>query len=128
MAAQGFWQLTNRGTTGVAATVSLAAPTNAAANATQIRVRTITATVAGSAAGADELTVKDGSNVIFSADLAILATDGFASIVLPALDLRTTPGNTLTVAFTSGITSAFEDVNVQGDYVSVGTAHGFQGV
>lgn len=121
------WQISNRGSVSTAATVSKTAPASATVGNLQLRLRSLTATLAGSAAGTDQLVVRDGptssGTIIWTADLSV-AANGFASIAQSDMDLRASPGNALTIEFVSGVSSDFEDVNAQGDYIPQGTAFG----
>lgn len=113
------WQVTNRGSSGSAATATVSAPTSSLGNIQVTRLRSIQARVAGTTAGQDLLTVKDGSTVIANFDVSI-AANGSDQVTLSDLDLRATPGNDLVIAFASGITNARENVNAQGDFVPQG--------
>jgi hypothetical protein len=119
----GFWQISNRGSAGAAATVSLASPANAVGSGQLIRLRSLQATLSGGSSGTDQLVVRDGASgagtIIWSTDLSI-AANGTQIIQQPGLDLRASPGNALTVEFVGGVTNDREDVNAQGDYVPVG--------
>lgn len=121
------WQINNRGAAGAAATASKTAPAGYAAGNLVLRLRSLTATLAGSGAGTDQLVVRDGASgsgaIIFTCDLSIPA-NGFASIAQPDLDLRASPGNAITIEFVSGVATDREDVSAQGDYVPQGTAYG----
>ena len=119
------WSITNRGAAGSPATAAQAAPTNAATSGTTTRVRCIEASLAGSAAGTDQLVVRDGATgagtIIWQSDLSV-AANGDATRTWCDLDLRATPGNSLTVEFVAGVASDREDVNAQGDFVQQGFA------
>lgn len=115
------WSITNTSTAGVAATATLAQPTSAVAQGQQIRVRSVSATVGGTGAGADVLQVKDGSTVVKAWNLSVPA-NGFASVQLTNLDIRIS--GALTVAFVSGVTSDIETVNAEGDFVQAGLGYG----
>jgi len=123
----GFWQISNRGLSGSAATATQAFAPAATVGGQQVRLRSLEATLSGASAGTDQLVVRDGASgvgtVIFTADLSIPA-NGFASMQLSNLDIRATAGNNLTVEFVSGVTSDRENVNAQGDFVIIGTRQG----
>ena len=88
-----------------------------------MRLRAIQATLAGSAAGTDQLVVRDGASgsgtILAQFDLSV-PTNGFSSIQLAGLDLRSTPGNGITVEFAAGVSSDRESVNAQGDIIPSG--------
>jgi hypothetical protein len=115
----GWWSITNRSNAGAAATASLAAPTNAVTTGLCSRIRGLQASLSGGSAGADVLQISDGATVIWNLDLAV-AANSTASVNLSDLDIRSTPGNTLTIAFSAGVASDREDVNAQGDFVPLG--------
>ena len=117
----GSWSISNRGAAGVAATASQAAPAGASVSGIQmqVRLRSIQARLAGTTAGTDQLIIQDGATTIWTEDLSVPA-NGSDQIALSDLDIRATPGNTLTVAFVAGVASDRESVNAQGDYVPVG--------
>ena len=121
------WQISNRGNSGSAASVSRSAPGGASAGNEQLRLVGLTATLGGPTAGTDQVVVRDGptgtGTIIFTADLSIVA-NGFAAIQMSPLDLRASPGNALTIEFVNGVTGNREDVNGQGDYIPQGTAYG----
>lgn len=120
----GSWSITNRSTAGAAATASQAAPASAAAQGTQVRLRSLQCRVSGITAGTGQLVIRDGATgagtIIWTVDLSV-ATGGVSDeISLTDLDIRATPGNALTVEFTAGVGGDIESVNAQGDYVPVG--------
>ena len=115
------WSITNTSGSGAAGTASLSQPTNAAAQGQQIRVRSVTATLAGSGAGSDTFQIKDGSTVVYAAQLSI-AANGYAQLSLTNTDIRIS--GTLTVAFASGVANDVECVNAQGDFVQTGAPYG----
>jgi hypothetical protein len=120
--AGGGWQITNRATAGAAASASQAAPTNGSATGMQLRLRSIVASIVGTANMVDRLVVRDGATgvgtIIFSADLGAAGNSGQA-VPLSDLDVRASKGNALTVEFVSGSGTA-ENVAAQGDLVPVG--------
>lgn len=117
------WSITNTSAGGAAATANVAAPTSATTTNQVTRLRAIQATLAGTTAGQDTLQVLDGVAVIFAARMSVPA-NGSDNIQLSDLDLRASPGSTLTVAFTSGVGSDIETVNAQGDFIPVGLPYG----
>lgn len=88
-----------------------------------VRLRAIQCSLGGSAAGTDLLVVRDGATgagtILLQVDLAVPA-NGSNIVQLTGLDIRSTPGNGLTVEFVSGVSSDREAVNAQGDYVPQG--------
>jgi hypothetical protein len=48
------------------------------------------------------------------------AANGSSIIALTGMDLRSTPGNALTVEFVNGLSGNREDVNAQGDFIPSG--------
>src|SRR5260221_14732986 len=98
----GPWTITNRGSAGAAATASQAAPTSGLAQGVQLRLRALSASLAGSAAGADQLVVRDGASgtgaIIWPWDLSVPANGG-DRVLFFGLDLRGFPGNALTIEF-----------------------------
>ena len=121
------WSISNRGSAGGAATVSLSAPSGGASSNLTARLRALQCSVAGTAAGTDQLVVRDGATgagtIIWSQDLSVPA-NGYAGVNLADLDLRASPGNALTVEFVNGVASDREDVNAQGDWVTRGAGYG----
>lgn len=119
----GFWSITNRSNAGSPATATQAAPVSTGAGL-QLRLRGLEASVAGVAAGSDQLVVRDGATgvgtVLWSMDLSVGANAVSAILSLPDLDIRASVGNALTVEFVSGIGSDRENVNAQGDLIPVG--------
>lgn len=113
------WQITNRSTSGAAASATVSAPTASGTNIQVTRLRAIQCRVAGTTAGQDLLTVKDGTTVIANFDVSIPA-NGSDQVTLSDLDLRASPGNDLVIAFASGISAARENINAQGDFVPQG--------
>ncbi len=117
------WRITNRGAAGAAATATSPAPASGGALNQVMRLRSIQARLAGTAAGTDQLVVRDGPSgtgaIIWQEDLSI-AANGSDQIALSGLDLRSSPGNGLTVEFVAGVASDREDVNAQGDIVPQG--------
>ena len=119
----GPWNLTSRPAASSAAGVSQAAPTNGLATGLSVRLRQLSASLDGIAAGSDLLVVRDGAagsgTIIWQADLnVVISTSQF--ITINGLDLRATPGNALTVEFVSGSNSNRECINASGDMVPVG--------
>src|SRR3974390_1112977 len=104
------WQVTNRSTAGAAAAATVSAPAASAGNIQVTRLRALQCRVAGTGAGQDLLTVKDGSTVIANFDVSIVA-NGSDQVAISDLDLRASPGNDLVIAFASGIANARENVN-----------------
>lgn len=88
-----------------------------------VRLRAIQCSLAGSAAGTDQLVIRDGASgtgtILQTLDFAV-AANGSQVEQLTGLDIRSTPGNGLTVEFVSGVSSDRESVNAQGDYVPQG--------
>lgn len=121
------WTITNRGNAGAAASATQAAPASAGTttltNRTVVRLRALQARLAGSAAGTDQLVVRDGPSgagpILLQVDLSVPANGG-DGIALTGLDLRASPGNGLTVEFVNGVNSDRETVNAQGDFVPQG--------
>ncbi len=90
----------------------------------QIRLRAIFASLAaGATAGTDQLVIRDGASgvgtIIWQADLSVPANGG-DRVQLSNLDIRATPGNSLTVEFVNGLGQARETVNGEGDIIPVG--------
>lgn len=119
----GYWRISNRPSSGTAASASRAAPTSGLAAGTQVRMRAIQVSLSGSSAGTDQVVVRDGASgagaIIWTADLSIPANGGQVYNEWQ-LDLRATPGNALTVEFVNGVANDQESVNAQGDYVPSG--------
>jgi hypothetical protein len=114
------WAITARSAAaGNAASANLTAPAQAAGASTQIRLQALQVTLAGTTAGQDQVQVLDGATVIWQADLSVPA-NGNCVLAISGLDLRATPGNTLTIKTINGVGSDYEDVNAQGDYVPQG--------
>ena len=117
------WTATNRSaSSGAAANVSVAAPASAGASGQTTRLRAIQCSLAGSGAGDDQLQIRDGSSsgaILAQFDLSVGA-NGFAALALTGLDIRSTPGNALTIMFVNGVSGNYENVNAQGDYVPSG--------
>lgn len=115
------WRSTNRNTGGAAATVTIAAP--AAASGMVVRLLNLQAAMtAGAAAATDQLQVLDGATVIWQIDLGAPANStatGFPGF----LDIRASPGNSMTVRFLNGTGSTAEDVNAEGDLVANGAGY-----
>lgn len=122
------WQVTNTGTAGQAATVTISASAAATSGGQVIRLRALQGTLAGVSAGHDQMVVRDGNSgsgtIIWSAELSVVVNGGFT---VPAgnIDLRASPGNNMTVEFVSGVTGDIETVNAQGDLVPNGYPYGF---
>jgi hypothetical protein len=118
------WQATARSIAGGAATISVPVSPN---TADQTRLRALYCTLDGSMAGSGTVVVRDGATgvgtIIFRSTLA-LAGGGIDVLERTSIDLRTTPGNLLTVEFLAGTASDFQSVNAQGDYVPPGTPYG----
>lgn len=115
------WQISNRGVAGVPATAAQTCPSGSAGF--QVRLRALQASLSGPNSGADQLEVLDGASVILTLDASIVA-NGAALVSLGPIDLRASPGNTLTVQWVSGVGGNYEDVNAQGDFVSTGYPYG----
>lgn len=120
------WTALNFPSTATAATVSVAAPTGASASNLCTRLRALQISVSCGATAQTPLqwVVRDGATgagtIIATGTLAAPAND-WAECNLTGLDLRTTPGNALTVEFTAaGVTASQEAVSAQGDYVPQG--------
>lgn len=117
------WTITNRGTSGTAASASRASPTSASSVGQQTRLRSFQCTLSGTAAGTDQLVIRDGASgsgtIIAQFDLSV-AANGNSIIALSGLDLRASVGNSLTIEFVNGVTSDTEDVNAQGDFIPAG--------
>lgn len=135
---QGQWQIHNFPSSGNQATAStrqLTAPAggsipgqpNNQPYSQAYRLRSIQATLAGTAAGVGTLVVRDGvsgtGTIILEAQLSI-AANGFAAFNASCLDLRAQVSGILTVEFTAGTTSDQQAVNAQGDLVQVGAPWG----
>lgn len=124
----GFWSITNRPSAGTAASASQSSPAGSASGGQQVRLGGIQASLAGiSGSGSDLLVVRDGptgtGTIIFQIDVAV-GSNGVAIVQLPQMDLRATPGNALTVEFVSGSAGNREDINAQGDFVTLGWPFG----
>lgn len=87
------------------------------------RLRTISVSLAGSAAGTDQIVVRDGATgtgtILKQWDLSVPA-NGSSLLFLTGLDIRNTPGNALTVEGVNGVTTDREAVNAEGDFVPQG--------
>lgn len=117
------WAITNTSGAGAAATANVAAPAGALTANQVTRLRGIQATLGGATAGADTVQVKDGNTVIWAGEMSI-AANGSAILDMSDMDLRASPGNTLTVAFVNGINADIETVNAQGDFIPAGLPYG----
>ena len=92
------------------------------------RLRALQASLSGTGAGAAELVVRDGASgagtILASWDLNSPANGG-DRVNLDDLDIRSSPGNALTVEFTAGGgANTQQDVNAQGDLVVPGQSYG----
>ena len=119
--AGGTWQKTATAVAGSAPSIAFTAPTT---GNQAIRLRALLATIAGTANGSDTLTIYDGTSsgtVIFSTQMNMLA-NSTAYLPLTPIDLRAISG-TMTIQFTSGVTSAVESLFANGDLVPVGKAY-----
>lgn len=119
------WRITNRPAAAAAASATQAAPNAPYVN----RLRAIQASLSGTGIGADQLVVRDGATgvgtIIGQWDLATAANGTGEAISLSDLDIRSSPGNALTVEFVNGGgANTQEDVNAQGDLVVPGTPFG----
>jgi len=117
------WQITNTSSAGGAATASEAAPISAGVSESQLRLRSLQVSVAGTSAGTAEAVIRDGGSgsgtIIWAANFAMVANGG-GHVEADNIDIRASVGNALTIEFTSGVTSATESVNAQGDIVPKG--------
>src|SRR5260221_1644113 len=114
----GPWTITNRGSAGAAATASQAAPTSGLAQGVQLRLRALSASLAGSAAGADQLVVRDGvsgtGGIIWQWGL-LGPANGADRVVFDGVDLLVFPRDELMIRFVAGVTSDPESVKTADD-------------
>lgn len=109
----GYWSVTNRAATGNA-TVTQTAPSASTPAGAILRVRGL---FASNGAAALTLTLTDSvSGAIWQMDFPA----GGGSIAQPNLDLRSGVGSNLTLAWSGTNTTVPTDVNMQGDFVSIG--------
>ena len=118
------WTISNRSAAGAPASASVAAPASAnAQNRLVARLRALQCSINATAAGTDQLVVRDGASgvgpIIWTMDLTV-AVGSIAEITESDLDLRASPGNALTVEWVAGVASDRESVNAQGDFVPQG--------
>ena len=117
------WTQTARAAAGSPSSASQAAPASASAQGVVVRLRAMQCRLSGTAAGTDQLVVRDGASgtgtIIWQQDLSVPA-NGSDSVNLTGLDIRASVGNALTCEFVNGVASDRETVNIQGDFVPQG--------
>jgi hypothetical protein len=110
----GFWQLTARGTAS-AASVTQNNASGSAGGGQQVRLKAITAYTATSCT----LYVTDGATTIFNLDLA-----AGQQLIEASYDIRSTSNMTIVMGTAAGV----NDLNVQGDFVTIGYPQGGSGM
>lgn len=90
----------------------------------QNRIRALGASLNGTTAGTAQLVVRDGpattGTIIWQWDLSVPTAGTGMAVSFPDLDLRATPGNSITIEFVAGVGGDFEAVNAVGDIIPVG--------
>lgn len=116
----GPWTQTTRNAA-AAASVAQAAPATSAGQS--VRLRQLSASTIGTAPGTPLLVVRDGATgtgtIIWQSDMsnAITSAD---RVVMVNCDLRATPGNALTVEFTTLPANTTQAISLSGDFVPAG--------
>lgn len=114
------WTLSNRPAASTAATATRAPGTSANAQGMCVRLRYLSVVLSGTSAGTDQVSVKGtNSGTVLTHDISI-PSNGFATLILPGLDIRMSQGEALVIACSSGVASATESIFAEGDFVPAG--------
>lgn len=120
------WTVYHYPSTATQATITQAKPTSGATSGDVNRLRAfiVSISAAGTASGIIEFVVRDGasgSGTVLLAGSVSVAINSGQTVSLSGLDLRSSPGNGLTVEFTgAGASATQESVWAEGDIVNAG--------